>query len=145
MYAREFGATRVLNPLKEDVPTISKKLCETLGPNVVFDCAGVQQSMDTAFAAVRVLGTIVNLAMWKRPATVNANIFLAKQLKWIGSAVYAEGEFQEVIDAIESGQIEKPERLITSRISLEDSIIKGFDTLLSGNDKDVKILVSPEL
>ncbi len=105
IYAREFGASRVLNPLVEDVPAISNGLCQDLGPHVVFDCAGVQQSMDTAFASVRVLGTIVNLAMWKGTATVNANIFLAKQLKWVGSAAYAEGDFQGVIDAIESGRV----------------------------------------
>jgi threonine dehydrogenase-like Zn-dependent dehydrogenase len=71
---------------------------------VVFDCAGVQGSVDVAFEAVRVKGTVVNLAIWRKLPTVNANLFLSKQIRWIGSAVYTPGVFQEVIDAIVSGE-----------------------------------------
>ncbi len=46
---------------------------------------------------------------------------------------------------VEIGRIERPERLITSHVSLEDSITKGFGALLTKGNKDLKILVSPGL
>lgn len=108
--ALDFGATRVLNPRVDDVARISKTVCEGLGPHVVFDCAGVQASVTVAFDAVRVKGTIVNLAVWRKPAVVDVNLLLSKQILWMGSAVYKPGVFRKVIDAISSGECCGPPR-----------------------------------
>lgn len=102
-FATSLGATATFDPLADDVVASSLRWCDGLGVDVVFDCAGVQQSVDTAFSAVRVRGTIVNLAMWKSKPIVNVNLFLSKQMAWVGSSVYAQGDYQEVIDAIASG------------------------------------------
>jgi len=40
-FAREFGATRIINPLKEDVVQLVRELSDGRGADVVFDCAGV--------------------------------------------------------------------------------------------------------
>ncbi|KAF3936323.1 hypothetical protein ABW19_dt0209024 [Dactylella cylindrospora] len=48
----------VLDPTKDDVVAKSKELCTQggQGPNVVYDCAGVQKSIDAAIGAVRKSG-----------------------------------------------------------------------------------------
>ena len=40
-FARQFGATKVVNPIKEDLKEMALCLTAGLGADVVFDCAGV--------------------------------------------------------------------------------------------------------
>lgn len=40
-FARQFGATKVVNPIKEDLNEVVLGLTGGLGADVVFDCAGV--------------------------------------------------------------------------------------------------------
>lgn len=103
-WAAKLGATAVFDPLSSDVALLSRLECGGSGPHVVFDCAGVQSSATSAFHSVRPKGTIVNLALWKGPISMDPNIFVRKQVRWIGSAVYSQGEFQEVVDAITAGK-----------------------------------------
>lgn len=42
------------------------------------------------------------------------------------------------------GKFKGFEKLVTSRISLEDVVEKGFDELLLNKDDHIKILVSPK-
>jgi threonine dehydrogenase-like Zn-dependent dehydrogenase len=41
-FAQEFGAHRVLNPIKDDVVKVAKELTGGIGPDIVFDCAGLK-------------------------------------------------------------------------------------------------------
>ncbi|KAI0471883.1 dehydrogenase [Xylariaceae sp. FL0804] len=63
-FAREFGATQVIDPSKVDVVEKAKELTGGLGPPVAFDCAGVPASLEGATRAVCARGTIVNVAVW---------------------------------------------------------------------------------
>ena len=60
-------ADLVINPMEEDVTKISQDHTDGAGPDIVFDCAGVPQSIETAFRAIRVGGTHVNVAVWEKP------------------------------------------------------------------------------
>lgn len=42
-----------------------------------------------------------------------------------------------------AGRIKHPEKMITGRIKLEESLEKGFHALLNEREKHVKILVRP--
>ena len=143
--AKAAGATRVVDPSKDDVPDTCRQLTDDLGVKVVFDCAGLQVSFDTSLASVRGKGTIVNVAVfpttelvWKNPNALNRH-----QLTITGSNVYTRGEFQEVIDAIASGKIQNPEAMITKRVPLERAVEDGFHELLELSEKHVKILIHP--
>ena len=54
---------------------------------------------------------------------------------------YIPGDFQEVIRAITEGKIDRPERLISARIPMKDTVSKGFEALLNRKSENVKILV----
>ena len=111
--ARAAGATHVFNPIKENIPEKCYELCEGKGVHAVFE----------------------------KPVTINANVVNRKSLTYIGSNIYTRGEFQEVIDAIASGKIEHPEKMITSKVPLEDAVKDGFEALLAQKDKHVKVLI----
>jgi hypothetical protein len=44
-----------------------------------------------------------------------------------------------------AGKLENPERLITARISIENAMKDGFTKLIDNPERDVKILVSPDV
>lgn len=108
-HAKNAGATHVFNPRNDDV---AKRVHEVSpdgwGPAAVFECAGVQASMDTALQAVRGQGTIVNIGIFEKDIKFNPNILNRRSLRYVGSNVYSRKEFQEVIDAIGDGKLTLP-------------------------------------
>jgi 2-desacetyl-2-hydroxyethyl bacteriochlorophyllide A dehydrogenase len=141
-HARDVGA-EVLDPSKEDVVSRSRELADGLGPHVVFECAGVQASMNSAVEAVRGKGTIVSIAIFEKELTFPANTLNRKSLTYVGSNIYTRGEFQEVINAIADGRLKNPERMITARVPLENGVEGAFEELIKSKDKHVKILIKP--
>lgn len=139
-FAKEFGATHVLDPREVDIVAECRRLCDGQGVHCVFDAAGVQAGLDQAIHAVRALGTIVNIAVWEKPCTIFPNDLVFKERKYIFVATYRLGDFQEVLNAISSGKI-KPERMITKRINLDEVVEEGFNALVKDKDNQVKILV----
>lgn len=72
-FARNFGATTVINPVIDDVVKVSKELCDGQGPDIALDCAGVAASIKSAVLAVRAKGTIMNVAIWEKAVPFNPN------------------------------------------------------------------------
>ncbi|QDS73804.1 hypothetical protein FKW77_005945 [Venturia effusa] len=139
-FARDFGATHVLDPTKDDIVASCRSLCEDQGVHIVFDAAGVQAGLDQAVDAVRARGTIVNIAVWEKPCTIHPNKLVFKERKYLGIATYVDGDFQEVMDAISEGRM-KPGKMITKKIQLDRVEEEGFAALIEDKANQVKILV----
>lgn len=139
--ARGMGATATVDPTADDV--VAQVLAATggTGVDVAFDAAGNDATPTTALRAVRARGTVVNLAGWKAPVPINPMLLMLGERRYIGSVAYA-GEFQEVLDAIGSGDLD-PGAMITRRTTLAQAVEEGFEPLASGDQDQVKILVSP--
>lgn len=103
-FAKQFGADYVLDPTRDDVAARVREICDNKGANIAYDAAGVQAGLDQAVLSVRARGTIVNIAVWEKTATFIPNHFTFRERRYMGIATYVEGDFQEVIDAIASGQ-----------------------------------------
>ncbi|KAF4343942.1 alcohol sorbitol dehydrogenase [Fusarium beomiforme] len=139
-FATKFGATTVLDPTKTNVGEQCKELCAGEGVQVVFDCAGVQSTLETALAASRPRSVIVNVAIWAGEVTISPNYFMLNERTFKGSATYTASVFQDVIDAIARGDL-NPEPMITSLIEMDQIEEKGFKALINYKDTQVKILV----
>ncbi|TKA64175.1 hypothetical protein B0A49_05971 [Cryomyces minteri] len=139
-FAKQFGATHILDPTKDDIIARCKELCDDQGVDVVFDCAGVQAALTQAILATRARGTIVNIAVWEKPASINVNDLVFKERKYMGVATYVKGDFKEVIEAISEGRM-KPESMITKKIKLNEVEEQGFKILVEDKGNQVKILV----
>jgi threonine dehydrogenase-like Zn-dependent dehydrogenase len=59
------------------------------------------------------------------------------------SMVYTEDDFKETVEAFVKGEFQGIERMVTSRIALEDIVEQGFEALVKEKDKHIKILVTP--
>ncbi|KAI1630516.1 hypothetical protein EDD37DRAFT_586856 [Exophiala viscosa] len=138
-------ADLVINPFEEDVP----KLCEDhtggVGPDVVYDCAGIPQSIESAFKAIRVGGTHVNVAVWEKPMVLPMWDFLFKDISIHPALAYNDQDFSEVVQMLSEGKFHGYEKLVSTKISLEDLVEKGFEELIHNKDAHLKILVTPKL
>ncbi|KAK4988882.1 hypothetical protein LTR50_003616 [Elasticomyces elasticus] len=140
-FARDFGAHHVLDPRADDVVAASKDLCGGEdGPDIVFDCAGVPASLETACRAVRARGTVVNVAIWEKAVPFNPNMLVFREAKYLAVLGYQRRDFEAVIEALSAGKL-KPERMITRKIRMEDLVEEGVWALVKEKDKHVKILV----
>ena len=70
-FARQCGATTVIDPQEEDVVSKCKSLCGGQGPAVALECAGATASINTAFRAIRTKGLLVNVAIWDKPVPID--------------------------------------------------------------------------
>lgn len=104
-FAKQFGAHYVLDPSKDDIVARVREICEGQGANVAFDAAGVQPGLDQAIQAIRARGTLVNIAIWEKTATITPNWLCFRERRYMGVATYVEGDFQDVIDALSSGKL----------------------------------------
>jgi 2-desacetyl-2-hydroxyethyl bacteriochlorophyllide A dehydrogenase len=139
-FARELGAQYVLDPTKDDIPARCRELCEDQGVHKVFDAAGVQAGLDSAIEAVRARGTIINIAVWEKPCTVDVNKLVFKERKYLGIATYVLGDFEEVMSALSDGSL-NPGSFITKKIKLNEVESEGFHTLIHDKANQVKVLV----
>lgn len=106
-FAKKFGAHHVLDPTKDDIVARVRELCNGQGANVAFDAAGVQAGLDQAIQAIRARGTLVNIAVWEKPVSLHPNQLCFRERTYMGIATYVAGDFEDVINAIDSGECSK--------------------------------------
>lgn len=106
-FAKSFGAHYVLDPVQEDIVGKVRGICDGVGANVAFDTAGVQAGLDQAVQAIRTRGTLVNIAIWEKTATITPNWLVFRERRYMGVATHQRGDFQEVIDAVANGELIK--------------------------------------
>ncbi|GJJ15462.1 hypothetical protein Clacol_009740 [Clathrus columnatus] len=138
----KFGADAAYDPRSVDVVSEIKKQTNGLGVDISFECAGSAPGLDSAIAATKARGTIMNVAMWgSRPNVNMMNIFYGERI--LTSICCYVGVHPEVIEAVADGRLSGVDQLITSRISLEDVVKDGIEKLITDKDNQIKILVRP--
>jgi len=135
------GADIVLNPMEVDVVEAIMEMTGGIGADIAMECAGIAAAMNQATSAVRKGGRIVNVALWGKPATIDMNAILLKELSLLGTLAYCN-DHQDTIDLVRSTPVDLSQ-FITKRISLEDVIDGGFHELIANKDEHIKILVHP--
>ncbi|GAP92959.1 putative ()-butanediol dehydrogenase [Rosellinia necatrix] len=139
-FAKQFGATHVIDPANTDVIKAAQALTDGRGPPVAFDCAGVPSSLETTTRVVCARGTIMNLAIWGGDVPFNPNKLIFHEKKYVGCLTYRPSDFSHVIAALEQGLL-KPGPMITRKISIDRVIEDGFHALINEKDDHVKIMV----
>lgn len=102
--AREFGAHHVIDRSHEDVAKRCLEITNGAGVGYVFDSAGVQETVDTAVAVLKPRGSFVNLAVWSGKMTLDPNVWLFREFKYIQSMAYQDEDFEGVIRALADGK-----------------------------------------
>lgn len=76
----------MFDPIADDIVKSSRAITGGQGPKVVFDCAGVAQSLKTATLAARAKGLIINIALFSKEVPFHPNNLS------IGEKTYQAGE-----------------------------------------------------
>lgn len=135
--AKEVGATHTFDARDKDIPKNIKELTG-YGVDVFIDAAGVQASFDTGINSLRNGGTAVLVALFAKEVVHDALNHTLRELTIKGTAAY-RNIFPQTIALINSGRL-PVEKLITSVISLDEIVEKGFEALTK-DPSEVKILV----
>jgi len=129
--AERFGATRVLDPTTDELGR---------GYDVVIDCVGKPGLLDQCVSASATKGRVVVAGVCAEPDPFLPVAALLKELTVAFAVYYRRQEFERVIDAFATGEVD-PSGLITRTVAL-DEVDDAFASL-SGATTDSKVLVDP--
>ena len=126
--------------MEEDVATALADATGGLGPDVVFECAGIAPTIQHAVDYVRRGGAVTLIGLASEQATIDPGTWLSKEITFVSAVAYAHREFAIAADLIASGRIQvRP--LHTHTAALSD--ISDAFSLLNEDRRQIKILVDP--
>jgi (R,R)-butanediol dehydrogenase / meso-butanediol dehydrogenase / diacetyl reductase len=134
--------TAVLDPKKDDVVQIVRDATEEgVGVDSAIECVGNESALNTCVEAVRNRGTVAQVGLHVRRASVDPALWAMKDITIEATWCYPITIWPRVISLIESGKL-PVERIITGRIKADDVVEKGFRQLLNPAGKELKVLVT---
>lgn len=138
--AAMLGATSVIDPSIENVADKIREALGPVGPDVVFDCAGVPSTIQRGAELVRRGGKLALLGFSAHDATISPGIWLAKELTLIASLAYTAEEFDTTMTLMQDGRM-RVEGLHSSTSNLA-GLGNALERLRDTPD-EIKILVDP--
>jgi (R,R)-butanediol dehydrogenase / meso-butanediol dehydrogenase / diacetyl reductase len=106
----------------------------------VFECAGAPPLIQRALELVRPRGTVVIVALYDAPATIDPMLLAHKEATVVGSVMIRPEEFREAIELLRSGAaVAAP--LVTHRAPLAD-LPAAFE-LQCDKDATIKVMIAP--
>lgn len=138
--ALELGATTAIDPVSEDAVTKIQEA--TGGVNVAFEVTGVPQVLPQCINATRHEGQTLVVSIWEKEAAFQPNTVVLKERQILGTIAY-RNVYPAVMELMTQGYF-SAEKLVTKRISIDDIVTEGFESLIA-EKSHVKILVkAPE-
>jgi (R,R)-butanediol dehydrogenase/meso-butanediol dehydrogenase/diacetyl reductase len=133
---------RVIDGAQGDVVEKVRELTDNAGVDVTFDAAGVPATAAQVIPLTGIKGRIVMVAIHKKPAEVAFRDLAYRELRILGTRIYAKGNFETAIDLVAKAKVDlKP--LITHVLPMREAL-RAFD--IAQNDKEAcKVLIGQEL
>jgi (R,R)-butanediol dehydrogenase / meso-butanediol dehydrogenase / diacetyl reductase len=141
-FARKLDVGLVVDPADDGFTDLIDGLSDGLGVDVAVECSGSTPGLATCVGGTRRSGTVVQTGLHTRPASLDAMALSEKDLSLVGSWCYRITDWPRIIRLVASGKY-PIEKIVTSRIKLEDVVTKGFDVLIDPVGDQLKILVEP--
>jgi 2-desacetyl-2-hydroxyethyl bacteriochlorophyllide A dehydrogenase len=138
--ALELGADQVFDPKRWSKII---KLTDKLGPDFVFDCVGLPETIMRSMQLVKRGGTIMVIGMHPQPFEMQGFLqLMAKNITMKGMYLVDQDSFIIAIDLLENKRINvKP--MITKLIKIDD-VPEMFETLVNPPHDEIKVLVEME-
>ena len=130
-------------------PTGDEHILETIragtedgvGVDVALECVGAEASLNLCVKAVKRRGTVVQVGLHVKPASIDAMLWALKDITVEATWCYPVTIWPRIAQMIGAG-IFPVEQIVTAQISPEDVVEKGFEALLDPNASHMKILVN---
>jgi S-(hydroxymethyl)glutathione dehydrogenase/alcohol dehydrogenase len=133
-FARELGATHIVNSREEDVPKALRKLTR-IGPDYAFDSVGAVVTINQALNSVRAGGTAVVMGMHalKEDVPISAGVLIAQNKRLLGCFAGSSRplvDLPKLLELYRAGRL-PVDKLITHRYPL-NQIAQAFSDLEAG-------------
>lgn len=136
------GVQATFDPMSVDVVEAVGELTEGLGVDAAIECSGSAVALDTCIRATRSLGTVAQVGLHVRPATIDAFQLSLHEITLIGTWAYPVTDWPRIIALLAAGRIDG-RAAVTSTLDLGD-IVAGFERLVDPAGADVKILINSQ-
>lgn len=133
------GGTVVPEDARDDVAAYLRDRTGGLGVHTAIDCAGRPGALEVCVAAVRAGGTVGIPAVHPGPTDVDVRRMTRDDLTVVGSVGYSRDSWERTVLLVRAGVL-PVERVVTSRIELDEVVDRGFEVLAKPS-AEVKILV----
>lgn len=138
--ALELGADEVFDPKRWSKII---KLTDKVGPEYVFDCVGLPETIMTSMQLARMGGIIVIIGMHPEPYEMKGFLqFMTKNLTMKGMYLVDQDSFKTAIRLIEQKRVDVLP-IITKRIKFNE-VSNAFENLSNHIHEDIKIMVDIE-
>jgi (R,R)-butanediol dehydrogenase/meso-butanediol dehydrogenase/diacetyl reductase len=138
-HAERLEPTAVLDPAAVDVPAELRSLTG-VGVDVAIECAGNARALNDCVAATRRAGTVVQTGLHVGKAEVDPMLWSLNDLTIEGTWCYRVYDWPRIAGLVARGAM-PVERIVTSRIGVDDVVPGGFDVLADPQGHAVKVLV----
>ena len=138
--AQQLGASAVIDPKREDVAARVKQLLGPFGADVVFECAGIPQTIDQAASLAKRGGVVSLVGLANVPATITPGTWLINEIRFVGSLGYLNEEFDLAMALVQDGRLALAP-LHTKTVGLKE--MDAAFALLHDDPSEIKILVRP--
>lgn len=136
--ASALGASQVFEPGPEAAALIRER-SHGLGADLVYECAGSQAAIDSAFDLVRPGGTLMLIGVSGTGVRLDPIACITKEIVIDNSTAHHHHEFGITMDLMLDGRL-RTEPLHSRTLGLDD-LAQGMDSLLAGDE--AKILIAP--
>lgn len=138
--AQELAPIQTVNTQEHDLRQAVLAAFGPDGPDQVFECVGLKETLNDAMSLVRMGGLVTVVGIFEQPqATINASLFVSREIRVQGSQSYCF-DFQTAIDIAPEL---KPERLITHSFPMSQ-LQSALETALDRTAESVKIVLHPD-
>jgi len=138
--AKRLGATTVLNPRRDDIPSVVRGLTEGRGADVAFEAVGITATVKTAVESVRKGGTVTLIGNIAPSIELPLQWVVTRQIRLQGSCGI-RGEYPAALSMIEKGIIHVDD-LISATSPLADGA-DWFNRLSAPGNDLLKVILNP--
>ncbi|WP_329354833.1 zinc-binding dehydrogenase [Vibrio natriegens] len=137
--AKEFGATRTVNPTKEDEVVVGAEVAAG-SRLVIFECVGKHTLIDDFIRRAPAGARIVVTGIHTTPTSINYAYATVKELDLRFSYYYQPHEFEQCLQAIAEGKVPW-QKMLTAKVGM-DGVEGAFKQLMTPNDH-IKVVIEP--
>jgi (R,R)-butanediol dehydrogenase/meso-butanediol dehydrogenase/diacetyl reductase len=137
--AQDLGADAVVAPA--DAAAFVLERTHGLGADIVYECVGRPETVQSAVDLARRGGTMVLIGLAVEQASIEPGTWLVKEITVMSSLAYSHEDFERSMGMIADGRV-RLEPMHTSTVGLDD-LDACLARLAGGAGADVKVLVDP--
>ncbi len=140
--AERLGASETIDASDCDPGEALLELTDGIGPDIVTETAGADQTPAMAVRWTRPGGTTVLVGIYSASPNMNFNDIVGAERTVVGSVAASPGDMQAAVKLVSDGRM-KIKPLVSAVISLNDAIEQGFQRMLKPEKDVFRIVVSP--